>query len=131
MELEKGNIINVLLTVSDCTQVLKTYVISSQVYWDIVDSSSHSIVICCVFIHLIYIGITYAHVQYVCPWSLYSMCRSQPEGSTANKSTAPTPIHLSGILATGNTDAIIQWLQGMVCSAWYFSISARAFSKAA
>lgn len=63
----------------------------------------------------------------VCLWTL--VCRSQPDGSTAHKSA--TPIHLSGILATGNTSTIIQWLQAMVCKAWYFSWSVRAFSKAA
>lgn len=46
--------------------------------------------------------------------------RSQPKGSTAHKSTS-SPIHLSVIVSAGNTDTIIQWLQGMVCAAWYFS----------
>lgn len=60
---------------------------------------------------------TWTDILHPCPWTF--MCRSQPEGSTAHKSTSYAPVHLNGI---GNWKHrhIIQWLRGTLCKAWYF-----------
>lgn len=56
-------------------------------------------------------------------------CGSQPEGNAAHKSTS-SPIHLSVIASSGNTDTIIQRLQGMLYPGlFFFSLSTRDFSS--
>lgn len=57
-------------------------------------------------------------------------CGSQPEGNTAHKSTSG-PIHLSVIASSGNTDTIMQRLQGMLYPGlfFFFSLSVRDFSS--
>lgn len=53
---------------------------------------------------------------------------SQPEGTVAHKSTSG-PIHLSVIASSGNTDTIMQRLQGMLYPGLFFSLSVRDFSS--